>query len=99
MPSDFTYEIHKTAQAERFRHRERDLSHRSALKAAQPRQGMVSRIVSGLDRLRPMAARRAAIADDAHELTDYICRLADGSMGRVAIHESDGEWIGVCVPA
>jgi hypothetical protein len=55
--------------------------------------------VGSLERLRPVAARRSAIAYDAHELTDYICRLADGSMGRVAIRESDGEWIGVCVPA
>ena len=33
----------------------------------------------------------------AHELTDYPCRLPDGSMGRVAIREVEGEWEAVCV--
>ena len=32
-------------------------------------------------------------------LTGKACRLADGSMGQVAIHESDGEWVEVCVQA
>jgi hypothetical protein len=35
----------------------------------------------------------------AHELTDYPCRLPDGRMGRVAIHDVDGEWEAVCVRA
>ena len=32
-------------------------------------------------------------------LTGKACRLPDGSMGQVAIHESDGEWLEVCVLA
>jgi hypothetical protein len=37
---------------------------------------------------------------DAHDLTDYVCRLADGSMGRVAIISgTDEEWTAVCIPA
>ncbi len=45
-------------------------------------------------------ANAAELRVDAHDLTDYACRLADGSMGRVAvIAETDEEWTVVCVPA
>ena len=37
---------------------------------------------------------------DSHDLTDLVCRLADGSMGRVAIVPgTDEDWTAVCVPA
>jgi hypothetical protein len=36
----------------------------------------------------------------APELTEEVCRLADGSVGRVAIVPGTGEeWTAVCVPA
>jgi hypothetical protein len=31
-----------------------------------------------------------------HALTDYPCRLQDGSIGRVAVVLGDGEWTLVC---
>ena len=47
-----------------------------------------------------LAATAAGLRLDAHDLTDYVCRLADGSMGRVAIISgNDEEWMAVCVPA
>ena len=95
-----TYEVHKTVQAQRFRHRERDHSHRRALKGAERTDGFISRIASGLERAGVAALRRRGyIAYDAHVLTDKVCRLADGSVGRIAIRESDGAVIEVCVPA
>jgi hypothetical protein len=34
---------------------------------------------------------------DAHDVTDYVCRMADGSMGRVAIIAgTDDEWMALC---
>ena len=51
---------------------------------------------------RPAAPSTAAagLRVEAHDLTDYVCRLADGSMGRVAIIAgNDEEWTAVCVSA
>jgi hypothetical protein len=33
-----------------------------------------------------------------HALTDYPCRLPDGRLGRTAIRQVGGEWVGICVP-
>ena len=45
-------------------------------------------------------ANVAKLRVDAHDLTDHACRLADGSMGHVAvIAGTDEEWTVVCVPA
>jgi hypothetical protein len=44
-------------------------------------------------------ATAAGLRLDAHDLTDCVCRLADGSMGRVAIiGGTDEDWTAVCVP-
>ncbi len=48
---------------------------------------------SALERLA-VAFRKAA--QDDHSLTDYPCRLPDGTMGRVAAVERGGEWNLVC---
>ena len=81
------------------RHRERHLSHARALKGRERVDGIISSIVGRLTTLRPAFTRPAALAADEHGLTDYVCRLDDGSMGRVVIRESEGEWIAVCVRA
>ena len=70
--------------------------------------GIRDSIVALLLRWRPEshqpASRHASMAGplvvDDHDLTDYVCRLADGSMGRVAIIPgTDEEWTAVCVRA
>jgi hypothetical protein len=94
-----SYEMSRIVDGDRSRHQERDLAVRRALKDARRRDGMVSRIIGRLGRLRPVAPRRPAIVHDVHVLTDKVCRLADGSAGRVAIRESNGEWVEICVPA
>jgi hypothetical protein len=38
---------------------------------------------------------RKGVPDD-HSLTDYPCRLPDGTMGRVAVFEHGGDWSLVC---
>jgi hypothetical protein len=61
--------------------------------------------IMALLRWRPASRQPAAFRDavtglriDAHDLTDYVCRLADGSMGRVAIISgTDEEWTALCV--
>jgi hypothetical protein len=71
------------------------------------RPGITDAISGLLRRWHPENDRSAALQDavtglriDAHDLTDYVCRLADGSMGRVAIiGGTDEEWKAVCVPA
>lgn len=53
------------------------------------------------DGSRPAAlrVRAAQLRVDAHDLTDYVCRLADGSIGRVAIIAgTDEDWTAICVP-
>ena len=93
------YDDEKAIGSAESRHRERHLSHARALGDRDRPDGIVSRFVGRLASLRTALTRRGALAYDEHELTDYVCRLEDGSMGRVAIRESDGEWIGVCVKA
>ena len=93
------YDDQKAIGSAESRHRERHLNHARALRSHQRVDGIVSRVVGRLASLRPAFAKRDALAAREHELTDYVCRLDDGSMGRVAIRESDGQWIGVCVKA
>jgi hypothetical protein len=71
------------------------------------RPAITDAIAALLRRWLPESGRSAALHAtvtglrvDAHDLTDYVCRLADGSMGRVAIISgTDEEWTAVCVPA
>ena len=81
------------------RHRERHLSHVRALRSDERADGIINKVVRRLASLRPALTRRAVLATDEHGLTDYVCRLDDGSMGRVAVRESEGEWMAVCVRA
>ena len=54
---------------------------------APDRPGLLARLVDGVrQRL-----------EDRHSLTDHPCRLPDGRIGRTAIRQVDGEWVGVCV--
>jgi hypothetical protein len=56
-------------------------------------------------RRRPASRQPATFRDavtgrriEARDLTDHVCRLADGSMGRVAIFAGiDQEWTARCV--
>lgn len=81
---------------------------RDRVAQSRGRQPGVTDAISGLlRRWRPDGGRSTALrvtADglrvDAHDLTDYVCRLADGSMGRVAIISgTDEEWAAICIPA
>jgi hypothetical protein len=45
------------------------------------------RVPARLVALATRVARR-----DRHSLIDYPCRLADGSIGRTAVIQRDGEW-------
>jgi hypothetical protein len=108
----FGYHYHKVVRESEARQLERRHEHARALKESPTRQvrrwpGIRESIVSLLLRWRPGSPRPAALRDpatglgiDDHDLTDYVCRLADGSMGRVAIILGpDEEWTAVCVPA
>jgi hypothetical protein len=48
----------------------------------------------------PLLARLAVVlrkgGNDEHSLTDYPCRLPDGTMGRVAVVMQDDDWALVC---
>ncbi len=99
MRSDYTYEVHKVVGDAAFRSRERDLGHRRALKGALPAQGLTTRMVASVGRLRRAALRRPLVIEEALVLTDRICHLADGSLGRIAVRRSDDGLLEVCVPA
>ena len=97
MRSEYSFDVHRDIEGARFRQRERELEHLRALKEDRPREGMMSRAVAGLARRRAKA--RPAIVEGVYVLTDRVCSLADGALGRIAIQESDGELVEVCVPA
>lgn len=69
--------------------------------------GIRHTIVAMMLRWRPVRVRPVAKGTGAaglrivdHHVTDYGCRLADGSMGRVVIIAgTDERWTAVCVPA
>jgi hypothetical protein len=83
---------YRVAAREHERHRDeaRRHAHRRATLEARPARP---------PRPSPLARLRAAIpsrgAED-HGLTDYPCRLPDGTIGRVSVIEVDGEWTMVC---
>ena len=91
------YDDQKAIEKVEFRHHERHFSHVRGLKSRDRMDGLVSKVIGQLASLRSVLTTRAALAAEEHEMTDYVCRLEDGSMGRVAIRESEGEWIAVCV--
>lgn len=77
----------------------RDLAEQRLLDGHGRTSGIVSRVAERLARLRLAPDGRRGIRYGSFVLTGKACRLPDGSMGQVAIHESDGEWLEVCVPA
>lgn len=93
------YDVQRAIESVESRHRERHFGHVRALRSHERVDGFINSVVQRLVSLRPAVTRRAVLAADEHELTDYACRLDDGSMGRVAIRESEGEWMAVCVRA
>ena len=100
MRYSYTYEIHKSVEGQRFRHREREHGHLRDLKRDERSASIVSRVMGGLLRLRSAEARgRRTVAYEAQVLTERVCRMADGSTGRIAIREADGQSIEVCIPA
>ena len=99
------YPMGEVIDTQRRQH-ERALSERRALESEEPRgvrfgrfRGGFRRLDGGFARLRRLAPERPAVTYGTRVLTGKACRLADGSVGQVAIHESDGEWVEVCVPA
>jgi hypothetical protein len=93
--SGFDFETHKVIQAQQFRHHERDIGHRLAVKDDASTDGFLRRFADGLKGLR----RMGPIVLDGPVLTDKVCRLADGTMGRIALRRTDGRWVEVCVDA
>lgn len=98
------YSDHTHLEATETRHRDRDHGHTRALKesaaslqARKPIVGILDAVALRL--LRPAIQRAApAVRAGASELTASVCRLADGSMGRIAIvRKPDEMWEAVCV--
>jgi hypothetical protein len=87
----FHYQMATLHDEGQYRHLERTISQRRAVRSLQA------------DRPSPLAILRAGLVRLArredHSLTDYPCRLPDGSMGRTAIRLVDGEWAAVCAMA
>jgi hypothetical protein len=76
-----------THEAERHRDEARRHAHRRAILEARPAHPSI------------LARLRAALPNGGrldHSLTDHPCRLANGTMGRVAVVQVAGEWTMVC---
>lgn len=91
------YDEQRAIASVESRHRERHLSHARALRSQARGDGFADKVARLLSSLAPTLPRGAERVAQDHDLTDYACRLDDGSMGRVAIRESGGEWVAVCV--
>jgi hypothetical protein len=103
--SPLRYDDYQTIRAGEAHRLERRHAHARALKdfdfakqGLQPRSSLRDSMLALLQRLRPESRRPATPRIADHDLTDYVCRLEDGSMGRVAIILGvDDEWTAVCV--
>ena len=87
------YDVQQAVDAERFRGQERHFSHVRALKMDMPKVSLASRLAGRLGSL----ATFFRPSDPMREKAAKVCRLADGSMGRVAMRRAGGKWIEVCV--
>jgi hypothetical protein len=75
----------------------RALAEEQAAPVEQPRSGAAGWFRGVLARLQRLVPERPEPVYGTRVLTGKACRLPDGSMGQVAIHESDGEWVEVCI--
>lgn len=105
------YDVQRMVQAHADRQRERRLArsrelhdHRAEDPASAGRLVRWSQVLSHLPRPRRILGlpERGAIPDapppSTQLITEISCRLADGSLGRVAIlRASDDEWTAECV--
>ena len=87
------YDVQQAIDAERLRTQERHFSHIRVLKSETPRVSLVGQLAGWLASLgaafrRPGPMRQRAAG---------ICRLADGSTGRVVMRRVGNKWIEVCV--
>ena len=62
------YEIQRIIEAERFQHRERDLSHCRGLREQPATDGVVRRVLARLAGTKVPSALPPVLAPDAHEL-------------------------------
>jgi hypothetical protein len=111
LPSDVMTPWHYLVAAhEGDRHRDEARRHahrRAILEARSTPPALSARPAPSASRLgpartprrSPLAWLQAAAADlrgQDHGLTDYPCRLPDGTLGRVSVVEVAGEWTMVC---
>lgn len=86
----------------RKRSREQPVDRQSwfAPRQTATRRGVTNTIVAGTRLVRRYQTRVEVVLAAhgmGHSLTEYPCRLPDGSIGRTAILSVRGEWIAVCV--
>jgi hypothetical protein len=98
----YYYEILREGEASDLKRRHehaRALNEGASLKPRQRRRNAIKdRITSLRGRRRPQIDLPLSLTAEGHELTQAACRLADGSMGRIAIvRQSAEEWAAVCV--
>jgi len=70
--------------------------HGESLRHAHDRALLETRARRASRRKRLGAAILSLVPRRRHSLTDYPCRLQDGSIGRVAVVLRGGEWTLVC---
>jgi len=81
------YTLAEACEQDRHRGEERHHAHERALRDARAERPSLA--------VRLRAAILARMRPD-HSLTDYPCRLPDGSIGRVAVVQHGGEWTLLC---
>jgi hypothetical protein len=98
------YDSHTVVHSVGSRQRERELAHRRATDEARlesrgslPDPGFVARFLARW-RQRASIAIEPTLSSADRAVTDTVCLLTDGTLGRIVLRRIDGRWVEDCVP-
>lgn len=98
------YDSHSVVHSVGSRQRERELAHRRAAdeRRLESRQqdadrGFVARFLARWHQ-RASIAIEPTLSSADRAVTETVCLLTDGTLGRIVLRRIDGRWVEDCVP-
>ncbi len=98
------YDSHTVVHSVGSNQREREVAHRRAAdesrlesRQSQPDPGFVARFLARW-RQRASIAIEPTLSSADRKVTDSVCLLTDGTLGRIVLRRIDGRWVESCVP-
>jgi len=98
------YGSHKVVHSVGSSQREREMGRRRAAvelklesRQGEPEPGFVTRFMARW-RQRARIVIEPAVQGADRKLTDSVCLLTDGTLGRIVLRHIDGRWVEDCVP-